>query len=345
MRVGDVVGGHVHPSLCVTQSGAVLAVYNEDGGGAAVLKICRSEDGGRTWSPPAPIPASANRSRRGVYPGSLSVLRTGRIVLQWAPYYELGEHQHGDPGHFAVAGDIGPGEVYRVPEYCVSDDDGNTFGPTVFQIGPHYNLTNYSELRFPLVEQEDGTWILPFYDRTVAYDPKTKTVLPFGDGRNHGMVPIVKTTSGALISGAPQEHSPIPVGKPDATGRMVEGLRSENNGHSWTALHQLSHFGVCGYDLTALDNGWVVHTAVIYGAGVDGEFAYELWTSRDDGRTFDRRNAVEIYNPGRRITGRGWPRTVQLDAETLGTLFYDLDETQDGGPGVFFVRTPISALG
>jgi hypothetical protein len=35
---------------------------------------------------------------------------------------------------------------------------------------------------------------------------------------------------------------------------------------------------------------------------------------------------------------------VQLDAETLGTLFYDLDANQPGGPGVFFVRTPIRAL-
>ena len=44
----------------------------------------------------------------------------------------------------------------------------------------------------------------------------------------------------------------------------------------------------------------MVHTAVIYGAGVDGEFSYELWASRDDGRTFDRRNAVEVrcaYSP------------------------------------------------
>ena len=29
VRLGDVVGGHVHPALCTTQSGAVLAVYNE----------------------------------------------------------------------------------------------------------------------------------------------------------------------------------------------------------------------------------------------------------------------------------------------------------------------------
>ena len=54
---------------------------------------------------------------------------------------------------------------------------------------------------------------------------------------------------------------------------------------------------------------------------------------------------AQVFNPGRRISGRGWPRTVQLDEETLGTLFYDLDEEQQGGPGVFFVRTPISALG
>ena len=42
--------------------------------------------------------------------------------------------------------------------------------------------------------------------------------------------------------------------------------------------------------------------------------------------------------------GRGWPRTVQIDADTLGTLFYDLDQDQPGGPGVFFVRTPIARL-
>ncbi len=45
-----------------------------------------------------------------------------------------------------------------------------------------------------------------------------------------------------------------------------------------------------------------------------------------------------------RIAGRGWPRTVQIDQETLGTLFYDLDPKQPGGPGLFFVRTPVRKL-
>ena len=55
-------------------------------------------------------------------------------------------------------------------------------------------------------------------------------------------------------------------------------------------------------------------------------------------------NGLEIYNPTRRIFGRGWPRTVQIDNRTLGTLFYDLDANQAGGPGLFFVRTPVTAL-
>ena len=42
------------------------------------------------------------------------------------------------------------------------------------------------------------------------------------------------------------------------TGEMVGGLRSTDNGLSWQALHQLGHFGVCGYDLTTLSNGWIV---------------------------------------------------------------------------------------
>lgn len=42
-------------------------------------------------------------------------------------------------------------------------------------------------------------------------------------------------------------------------------------------------------------------------------------------------------------TGRGWPRTVQLDDETLGTLFYDLTESpgQVGGPSVWLHKTKI----
>jgi hypothetical protein len=150
------------------------------------------------------------------------------------------------------------------------------------------------------------------------------------------MVPIVRTAEGTLISGAPQAEAPVPVGQP---GNMVDGLRSTDDGKTWTALGVFPHFGVAGYDLTLLTNGWAVLTYIVYGVGVDGEFSYEMVISRDDGRTWDFEHPVEIYNPGRRIGGRGWPRTIQIDDETLATLFYDLSPEQAEGPGLYVVRT------
>ena len=50
-------------------------------------------------------------------------------------------------------------------------------------------------------------------------------------------------------------------------------------------------------------------------------------------------HAVEIYNPGRRIVGRGWPRTVQLDEATLGTLFYDLEPVRRRDRSCFFLAS------
>ena len=38
------------------------------------------------------------------------------------------------------------------------------------------------------------------------------------------------------------------------------------------------------------------------------------------------------------------PYREQLDAQTLGTIFYDTDETQPGGSGVFFRTMPAANL-
>jgi hypothetical protein len=317
-RVADVVGGHIHPSLGVAANGDVLAIYNREGTGGKELLLTRSTDGGRTWTRPAPI---AGISDRSIYPGSLTRLRDGRMVLQWSCYYNTG------------------GRLWRQPRFCISADHGRTW--SVPRNIPLANLTDYSCLRHPLLELSPHRWVLPFYDRTVVFNAETYSIEPFGDGRNHGMVPLVQTPTGAFISGAPVANSTVPVTVPRD---IVRGLRSTDRGRTWQPLQAFPTFGVAGYDLTVLANGWVVLTSIVYGIGQDGEWAYQLTVSRDDGRSWEASRAVTIYNPGRRIAGRGWPRTVQLEAGTLGTLFYDLDAAQPGGPGVFFVRTPVSAL-
>jgi predicted acyl esterase len=318
VRVADVSDGHVHPALCVTRKGTLLAVFNKSGGGGKELLLCRSTDDGKTWSKPEAIPSIKDCS---IYPGSLTTLADGRIVLHWSCYRSEGERR------------------WRVPQFCLSDDDGKTWGKP--RELPLTDFTNNSCLRHPILELSADEWVCPLYDRTIVYNVKMNQVKLFGDGRNHGMVPIVRTVKGTIVSGAPQADASVPLGSPRD---LVGGLRSTDGGKTWEALHALPHFGVAGYDLTPLSNGWVVLTSIVYGVGEDGEWAFELIASRDDGKSWDTRHPVEVYNPGRRIAGRGWPRTVQINKETLGTLFYDLDARQVGGPGVFFVRTPLTAL-
>lgn len=318
VRVADVIGGHVHPALAVTPSGVLLAAFIKQGAGGKEYLLCRSSDGGKTWSPPTALPGIKQCL---IYPGSLTTLSDGRIILAWACY-------HGTQDPF-----------FRTVHYCTSADEGLTW--TEPRELPITDPNKFTALRYPLLELSPQRWVWPLYDRTVVFDEESGMIIPFGDGRDHGMVPIVRTPKGTLISGAPNERRGALEGKP---GKLVRGLRSTDGGQTWLALNTFPPFGVAGYDLTVLPDGRVVLTSIIYEKADQGERAYELSVSRDDGQTWHTSRAVRIYDPGRLIAGRGWPRTRLIDKDTLGTLFYDLDPQQPGGPGVFFVRTPLAAL-
>ena len=80
IRIADVVSGHVHPALARTSDGQLLAVYNIEGGGGKELLLCRSDDGGRSWSTPKAISEICDCS---IYPGSLSTLSDGRLLLNF----------------------------------------------------------------------------------------------------------------------------------------------------------------------------------------------------------------------------------------------------------------------
>jgi len=295
IRIADVVGGHVHPAVCMTKGGAIIVVYNKAGGAGKELLLTRSTDRGSTWSRPAGIPST---TRCPVYPGSIRTLADGRILLTWTCYSD--------------------GNLQGPQLFAVSGDEGLTFGDP-------RSLGVSGFLRHPILELSKDRWLFPLRDQTVVYNTEAKSLSPFGDGRSHGRVPIVRTRKGTLISGA-----------------IPGGLRSTDNGVSWQPLHAFPRFHVAGYDLTALDDDSIVLTLIM--SHGSRERSYHLVASHDDGRTWNFSRAAEIYNPGRAIAGRGWPRTVQIDERTLGTVFYDLDAEQPGGPGLFVVRTPTSNL-
>lgn len=298
VRFASGVGGHIHPAACVTKSGTILVTYCQ--ADYRDMRLTRSTDGGKTWAEPIPFAPTAKLS---IYPGSLTALKDGRIVHAWNTWYPTAKDKS------------------RFVQFTVSSDDGRTWGETK---SLPKNAAAQSVIRHPFVELSDTEWLFSLADRTLVYNPKSEEVTPLGDGRNHGLVPIVKTPKGTLVSGA--------------------GLRSTDGGKTWEKVTPFPKIGADGwrYEMTALDNGWLVAGEVI-GPGVGGE-RWRFVVSRDDGKSWDVDGAITFYDPGRAIGGRACPRTVQLDKDTLGTILYDTDAKQPGGAGVFFLRVPLAKL-
>jgi hypothetical protein len=299
VRIASGVSGHIHPAACVTKRGAVLVIYSQSD--FKDLRLTRSTDGGRTWSKPVPVPPTEKLS---IYPGSLTALADSRVLHVWNTWYADAK-----------------GGKSRHAQFSLSGDDGKTWTePKSLPKNPEM----HSVIRHAIVELSPREWLFPLMDRTVVYDPATEKVSPFGDGQKHGLVPIVRTARGTLVSGS--------------------GQRSTDGGKSWQRVTPFPKIGSDGwrYDLVALSNGWLVASEVV-GPGVGGN-SWRFVVSRDDGRSWDFDAALTFYDPGRPIGGRPCPKTVQLDRDTLGTVFYDVDAKQPGGPGVFFLRTPLATL-
>lgn len=303
VRIASSVSGHIHPAACVTKRGTVLVIFSQ--ADMRDLRLARSTDGGRTWSQPVPFGPTEKLS---IYPGSLTTLADGRVVHVWNTWYPEPDAKGGKS---------------RFAQFSVSADDGLTWSEPKSLAKPA-TPEPHSVARHPIVELAPTAWLFSLMDRTIVYDPLAETSRPFGDGRNHGLVPIVWTPQGTLISGA--------------------GLRSTDAGQTWQTISPFPKIGADGwrYDLMVADNGWLVASEVL-GPGVGGDL-WRFVVSRDDGQSWDFDGTVEFYNPGRPIGGRACPKTVQLDKARLGTVFYDVDPNQPGGPGVFFLRTPLARL-
>jgi hypothetical protein len=301
VRIETGVSGHIHPALCISPKGTLVAAYCKSEYRPYLLT--RSTDGGKTWSKPELFPHTVKTK---VYPGSLTTLADGRIVHAWNVWFPAGEKL-----------------MSRHVAYSISSDDGLTWSEPK-NLAKAEDLKTGSVIRHPIVELFKTAWLIPLMDRTIVYNPETGEETRFGDGRNHGLVPIVRTGKGTLVSG--------------------KGLRSTDEGKSWQEVKPFPDVSTQGWrhEMVALKNGFLL-ASQIPGPGVGGE-KINFIVSRDDGKSWDLDHPVGFYDPGRPIGGRACPRTVQIDANTLGTIFYDIDAKQPGGSGVFFRTTPLSRL-
>jgi hypothetical protein len=301
VRIESGVGGHIHPALCITNKGTLVAVFCKKE--YAPYLITRSTDRGQTWSKPEPFPPTVSTP---LYPGSLTTLHDGRLLHAWNVWFPVVEK-----------------EKSRFVAWSISADDGLTWSEPK-NLSKNSDPKIHSVIRHPIVEFSPKSWLLPLADRTVLYNPETGEETPFGDGTNHGLVPIVRTAAGTLISG--------------------KGQRSIDGGKTWQEIKPFPDVFTQGWrhEMIALKNGWLLASQVV-GPGVGGD-KINFIVSRDDGASWDMDHPVEFYNPGRPIGGRACPRTVEIDDKTLGTIFYDTDEKQDSGSGVFFRTMPIASL-
>lgn len=317
VRIGSTVSGHIHPALCISKKGTLVAVFCQHEYKPHL--ISRSTDGGKTWSKPELFPHTV---KTDVYPGSLTSLADGRIVHAWNVWFPA------------------DGKKSRYVAYSVSSDDGVTWSePKSF--AKSADIITHSVIRHPMVELTPTSWLVPLMDRTIVYDPQSGEERLFADGMNHGLVPIVRTAKGTLVSGKGLKAA---TSSSERSAEEGAGMRSTDGGKTWQNVKPAPDVSTQGWrhEMIALKNGWLLASQIV-GPGVGGE-KINFIVSRDDGQTWDMKNPVEFYNPGRPIGGRACPRTVEIDDQTLGTIFYDTDAKQDGGNGVFFRTMPIAAL-
>jgi hypothetical protein len=293
VRLESGVSGHIHPALCISAKGTLVATFCKKE--YMPHLITRSTDAGKTWSTPALFPPT---DKIAIYPGSLTTLSDGRLLHCWNVWFTPEEKVKS-----------------RYVAFSLSSDDGLIWSAPV-NLAKAADPKIHSVIRHPVVELSPEAWLFPLADRTVLYNPKTGEESSFGDGTSHGLVPFVRTPAGTLVCG--------------------KGRRSTDGGKTWQPIAPFPDVFTQGWrhEMMGLKNGRLLASQIV-GPGVGGDVIHFI-VSRDDGKTWDMEHPVEFYNPGRPIGGRACPRTVEISDETLGTIYYDTDEKQPGGSGVFF---------
>lgn len=301
------MSGHVHPSVCVARSGAVLVFYRGDN----VLMRVRSKDGGLTWDKPVPVGGTSERPdfipvvpKFEVYPGTADTLSDGRILLTWN----------------YIAQDPEKDYYARPLLFSVSSDEGETWTkPRSFG---QLNGEHLGAMRNPVLEWSAGEWLLARREQApVLYHTETGNLTPYTfrveSRKRPSCLQMVRTPRGTLL----------------AMGSAL--LRSGDGGKSWEAVPNFpgpsTGENANGRSLTVLKDGSVLLT---WGEGRDNK-GFRLAHSTDDGRTW-KSGAHRL--PDTEVAARfGAPRTVQLDEKHLGTVYFNRE-------GLFFARTPMHAL-
>lgn len=302
------IGGHIHPSICRMKDGTLVAVFR----GKNVMLRSRSTDGGATWDAPEPIATTAKRpdairevKQFEVYPGTADVLPDDRILVTW---------------NYIADDKKNDGYYERALLYTLSSDKGATWTEQSL-IGP-VDGHHLGAVRHNVLPMADGRWLLPLrVGPPQLYEPNTGALEVFpvavAGGKQHAFKQIVRTPKGSLV----------------AMGPVL--LRSTDDGKTWTTIENFPAKPEGdteeGRYLTVVSDGRLV---VTWGVGNDN-MGLRYNVSADDGLTWT--DTVTLLPEVKAIARYYSPRTVQVDAKHLGTVFMN-------GSGVHFVKVPLELV-
>src|ERR1700759_975872 len=102
VRIESGVSGHIHPALCLTHKGTLVAAFCKSE--TKPYLITRSTDGGKTWSTPALFPPTTDTP---LYPGSLTTLSDGRLLHAWNVWFAPEEKAKSRYVAFSTSSDDG----------------------------------------------------------------------------------------------------------------------------------------------------------------------------------------------------------------------------------------------
>jgi len=306
------------PSICKAQSGDLLVVYREGFTHAVSedphdgkIALIRSTDGGRTWSERVIIMDGDDYDDRNA---AIACAPNGQLLVCWDKWKPR-KHR----GAYAM----------------LSDDEGHTWSDPI-RLQPVEDV----HTRSASLMLSDGHWLIPLAegegDGQAAYatilDPRTGQsemipITPVGDRNLADEVCVARAADGSLV----------------ALGRAVRDrylwqTRSRDEGRTWETpwLSSIPSQYAPG-DLIALHNGWLLCS-----------FSFRerrnerLVLSKDHGETWEVENSIDVFDGTMAVGGdRSYPASVQIDADTIGTVLYETQAHPAGG-AIYFVTSKLS---
>lgn len=316
------------PTIAKTKGGALIVAFSGDRDAHVCpwgkTQVIRSTDNGKTWSQPEGV----NNTPLDDRDAGIIETKKGTLLISWftSVAFTLPVYKTAYERYARIAEKVTPEvrEKWLGNWVRRSEDGGKTWqepvrtnasaphGPVALRDGRllYVGTGSVKEEKTMVLEEskDDGrSW------KILATFPKP-TGMDTGLSEPH----LAELASGKLIAMFRNEPK-------DRTQSFLLQSESTDGGKTWTPLHNTGIWGLPPH-LIQLKNGWVL---VVYGYR-RAPYSQRACVSRDEGKTWDLANEIvltEALGPD-----MGYPSSVQLDDDSILTVFYQADKA--GGPTV-----------